>query len=64
MCDVPWEGCWQLGCCSAPEPGWGLVTYRYDHDWVVVEFQIDDHVSTVHGYLDSGRATVEVEEDQ
>ncbi|MQA26268.1 MAG: hypothetical protein GEU94_12540 [Micromonosporaceae bacterium] len=48
---------------ASPQQGWRVSAYRYDHDWVVVEFEVYDHISTVHAYLHQGRATIEVIEE-
>lgn len=42
---------------------WRVYGYRYERDWVVVEFESYGHVSTIHAYLDRGRATIEVIEE-
>lgn len=46
-----------------PQPGWEVSAYRYERDWVVVEFEAYDHISTVHAYLHRGKATIEVIEE-
>ena len=45
------------------DDNWRVYGYRYERDWVAVEFESYGHISTIHAYLDRGKATIEVVEE-